>query len=92
MEREGESRLDNNSNIPPEFRLKQNESYKDVFASKNVEARPMWTQGCRMCPRWWIIGKCYKDCRNVGSHVKSSDLPADKKSAFIEYLEICRRE
>ena len=89
--REGESRLDNNSNIPPEFRLKQNESYKDVFASKHVEARPMWTQGCRMCPRWWIIGRCYKDCRNVGSHVGISDLPADKKSAFIEYLEICRR-
>ena len=88
---EGGGRLDNNSNIPPEFRLKENESYKDVFANKHVEARPMWNDKCKMCPRWWIIGRCYKDCKNVESHVSSSDLPANTKTAFIEYLELCRR-
>jgi len=88
---DGGGRLDNNSNIPPEFRLKPNESYKDVFVNKHIQERPKWDETCTMCTRWWIIGKCYRDCKNVKSHVSSSDLPADKKSAFIEYLEICRR-
>ena len=44
-----------------------------------------------MCTRWWTIGKCYKDCNNVESHVSSADLPAGKKTAFLEFLEICRR-
>jgi len=80
-------RRDDNKNIPQ----KENESYKDVFVNRHIQERPKWNTSCAMCPRWWIIGKCYRDCNNVESHVNSSDLPSAKKSAFIEYLEICRR-
>lgn len=90
---EGGDRKDNNSNIPVEFRLKENKSYKNVFVNRCIQNRPKWTPTCTMCTRcWWIIRKCYKDCKNVESHVDSSNLPANKKSTFIEYLEICRRE
>ena len=84
-------RRDNNENVPPEFRLKDNESYKDLIANKHVQKRPKWNENCNMCTRWWAIGRCYKDCNNVESHVSSANLPAAKKSAFLEYLEICRR-
>ena len=84
-------RRDNNENVPPEFRLKDNESYKDLIVNKYVQKRPKWNEDCTMCTRWWTIGKCYKDCNNVESHVSSADLPAVKKTAFLEFLEICRR-
>ena len=44
-----------------------------------------------MCPCWWIIGVCYSDCKNVKSHVDIAKLPANKKSAFVEFLEKARR-
>ena len=84
-----------NKNIPTEFRLLEGEDYKAVFAGRCVEDRPIWNVGnakCRMCPRWWIIGICFRDCRNAKSHVPTSDLPANKKSAFVEFLEKARRE
>jgi hypothetical protein len=80
-----------NKNIPVEFRLRVGEDYKQVFARRCLEDRPKWNQSCKMCPRWWIIGVCYSDCNNVESHVDSDQLPQDKKSAFIEYLEKARR-
>ena len=84
-------RIKKNSNIPAEFQLKEGESYKAVFARRCVEDRPKWNDNCAMCPRWWIIGVCYSDCRNIESHVPESSLPANKKAAFIEFLEKARR-
>jgi hypothetical protein len=84
-------RYDNNKNVPPEFRLRENKSYKSLIANKHVEKRPKWSATCTTCTRWWTNGKCYKDCNNIESHVSSDNLPADKKAAFLEYLEICRR-
>ena len=93
-ENEKENKVVNN-NIPTEFRLLEGEDYKAVFSGRCVEDRPIWNVGnakCRMCPRWWIIGICFRDCRNAKSHVPTSDLPANKKSAFVEFLEKARRE
>jgi len=84
-------RIEKNPNIPAEFQLQQGESYKKVFARRCVEDRPKWNDHSSMCPRWWIIGVCYGDCRNVESHVPESELPASKKSEFVEFLEKARR-
>ena len=80
-----------NKNIPTEFRLQEGESYKKVFAGRCVQDRPKWDDTCTMCTRWWIIGVCYADCRNIKSHVESDQLPSNKRSAFIEFLEKARR-
>jgi hypothetical protein len=80
-----------NKDVPSEFRLIGNEDYRKNFANKNIEARPMWDEKCKMCPRWWTHGNCFTDCRNAASHVAGSELSADKKKAFAEYMELCRR-
>ena len=84
-------RKEKNKNIPVEFRLRPGEDYRKVFAHRCLEDRPKWNDSCKMCPRWWIFGVCYSDCNNAESHVDSDQLPQDKKSAFIEFLEKARR-
>ena len=90
--KDGDSRMDVNKDVPKEFKLLEGENYKKRFGHGNVEHRPAWDENCSMCPRWWTHGTCYKDCRNAASHVPSSELPQDKKKAFIEFLEIARRK
>jgi hypothetical protein len=73
------------------FRLLENENYKEVFANRHVEARPMWDDKCRMCPRWHTLGYCFADCKHKASHVPEDEIPADHRTAYSEYLVICRR-
>lgn len=80
-----------NKNVPVELRLREGESYKKVLAGRCLGDRPEWNETCTMCTRWWTHGVCYSDCKNAASHVPSSELPAPKKAAFIEFLEIARR-
>ena len=80
-----------NKNVPSEFKLLEGESYKKVFAHNNIKERPKWKGDRTMCTRWWTHGICYTDCRNAESHVPTSELPADRKQAFIEFLEVARR-
>ena len=82
-----------NHHAPASFRLLEGENYKSTFASKHVEARPMWdaTSFCKMCPRWHTLGYCFADCKHKASHVPGDEIPADKKAAYDEFLVICRR-
>ena len=80
-----------NTNPPTEFKLLEGKNYKKVFAHNCVKDRPKWNEDSTMCTRWWTYGTCYKDYRNAASHVATSELPADRKKAFIEFMEIARR-
>jgi len=80
-----------NHHAPASFRLLEGESYKNTFANKHVDARPMWGGNCKMCPRWNTLGYCFADCKHKDSHVSGDDIPTDKKAAYDEYLAICRR-
>ena len=80
-----------NHHAPASFRLLEGESYKNTFANKHVDARPMWDGNCKMCPRWNTLGYCFADCKHKDSHVSGDDIPANKKAAYDEYLVICRR-
>ena len=89
--KDGDARKVVNKKVPIEFCLLEKEDYKKNFAHNNIEHRPKWNEDSQMCPRWWTHGTCYKYCRNAASHVASSELSADCKAAFIEYLETARR-
>ena len=40
-----------------------------------------------MCPRWFITNQCFDDCFHASSHVKESEVPADKLTAFLAFME-----
>lgn len=89
--KDGNDRRDVNKHPPAEFRILEGEIYKTTFGVNNQQHRVKWDEDNTMCPRWWTHGICYKDCRNKASHVPTNQLPADKKSAFAEFLEAARR-
>ena len=89
--KDGDNRKVSNNDIPKEFCLLENENYRANFTNKHIQDQPKWNDECKMCPRWFTHGNCFKDCRNSASHVSSSEVPADKKAAFVEYMDLCRR-
>ena len=72
--------------------MKHNESWQGNFANRNIKGHVPWgPNNCKMCPRWFINGYCFEDCAHAASHVKASEVPADKKSAFSNFMEaICK--
>ena len=80
-----------NHHAPASFCLLVGENYKSTFANKHVEARPMWNDNCKMCPRWYTLGYCFADCKHKASHVPGDEISADKKAAYDKFLVICRR-
>jgi hypothetical protein len=43
-----------------------------------------------MCPHWFIMKQCFDDCFHASSHVKESEVPADKLTAFSVFMESIR--
>jgi hypothetical protein len=80
-----------NKNALAAFRLREGENYKEVFANKHIEDRPMWDDQCRMCPRWHTLGYCFADCNHKASHVPEDEIPANLKTAYSDFLVIARR-
>ena len=83
------NKIDNTSQ-PESCRLQTGETWATHFAHKGFNDRVTWNGDCKMCPRWFIQGYCFSDCTNADSHVKSEDLPADKLTAFQQFMRSCR--
>ncbi len=78
-----ESRVD-------EFKMKENKVWKRDLAGKNLKDRPKWNDKSWMCIRWFTNSNCFKDCNNKDSHVCAQDVPANKKTAYIKFLDRVR--
>jgi hypothetical protein len=76
-----------NPNPNEEFKLMTGETWVSNFAGKK-EGRVKWDKNSFMCPRWWIMGRCFSDCNNSASHVESAS--SKKLCAFTEFLNTCR--
>lgn len=79
-----------NESQPDSCKLLPTETWQTHFANKGFTDRVDWDGSCKMCPRWFIRGYCYKDCINQASHVNSEDLPAEKLAAFQQFMRTCR--
>ena len=74
-----------------EWKLQEGESFKKVFAGKNVDKRPK-LNGVNMCARFHTRGNCFPDCRSAPSHVPSQEVPAEQKKAYAAFCKLCRGE
>ena len=69
-----------------EFLLKEGEDWSRDYAGKCTRDRPKWGDSDWMCARWFVKGKCFRDCTNKASHVGANDIPSAKRSEFKAYL------
>lgn len=72
--------------IIDEFKLKQGEVPAHTFKKKAKDINVVWEGECKMCPRWFILGKCWKNCPNVHSHAPVDQVPAEKKESFTAWM------
>ena len=74
-----------------EFLLKEGEDWPKNFTGKRTGDCPKWGVTDWMCTRWWVKGKCFRDCGNEASHVGACAIPPAKRSKFQAYLtKVCR--
>ena len=90
------AKVDNTSK-PEQFKLREGEVWATHFAGKTQgrvvwEERPANEPNIYMCARWFINGYCFSNCHNAKSHVPANDIPADKLTAFTNYMAVCRNE
>ena len=76
-----------NPNPIQEFKLLPGETWVSNFAGKR-DGQVKWDTNTYMCPRWFIMGRCFLDCHNTSSHVASA--PNEKLTAFKEFMKKCR--
>jgi hypothetical protein len=80
-----------NPNPIEAFQMREGKTWRKTFAHKNVRGRVPWgPNDCKMCPRWYILNYCFKNCFHVASHVRGSKVPADKIAAFVKYMTMIR--
>ena len=89
---EDNDRIATNTAPVREFLLKEGEDWSRDFAGKCTRDRPKWGDSDWMCARWWVKGKCFRDCMNKASHVGANDIPAAKRTEFKAYLAKVRGE
>jgi hypothetical protein len=75
-----------NPNPIQEFKLLTGKTWVSNFAGKKSTVK--WDKNTFMCPRWWILGRCFSDCGNSASHMESAS--SKKICAFTEFLNTCR--
>ena len=91
--REQKNRITNPEPPIEAFKLRPGETWARTFAHKNISGRVPWGSGpenCKMCPRWFIMNQCFDDCYHAASHVKESEVPAEKLTAFSAYMKAIR--
>jgi hypothetical protein len=79
-----------NKSMVDKFKMKENKVWKRDLVGKNLKDRPKWNDKSWMCVRWFTNGNCFKDCNNKDSHVCAQDVPANKKAAYIKFLDRVR--
>ena len=85
-------RIATNTAPVKEFLLKEGEDWSRDYAGKCTRDRPKWGDSDWMCARWYVKGKCFRDCTNKASHVGANDIPAAKRTEFKAYLVKVRGE
>jgi hypothetical protein len=70
-----------------EFKLLPGKTWVSNFAGKK-ESQVKWDKNTWMCPRWFILGRCFSNCHNCASHVES--VTNKKHNDFSEFLKKCR--
>jgi hypothetical protein len=76
----------NNDQIK-ELKLKVNEQYAKLISGKGVRERVKWDDTTIMCVRYHINGRCVKHCKHAASHVPADQVPNEKKTDMITFLE-----
>jgi hypothetical protein len=79
-----------NNSQPEAFRTQPGETWATHYANKCFNERVDWNGTCKMCPRWFIRGDCFKNCPNIASHVAEADIPSAKLTAFQQFIRNCR--
>jgi hypothetical protein len=79
-----------NPSPPDSCKLQTGETWATHFANKGFNDQVDWNGECKMCPRWFIRSFCFDDCSNRDSHVKSEEIPADKLTAFQQFMRTYR--
>ena len=77
-----------NTNQVREWKLRQSESWDDIFLNK-TNAAPILSMGCRACLKFQVKGICYTDCKHKQSHTQ---LSGDDKSKLDKYIKELRGE
>jgi hypothetical protein len=79
-----------NNSQPDAFKTQPGETWATHYANKCFNERVDWNGTCKMCPRWFIRGDCFKNCVNIASHVAEADIPTAKFTAFQQFIRNCR--
>ena len=86
-----------NSDKDGDFKIKDNENWKDNWAGKLNREKPYWDKNktnfgdCKMCTKFHIKGWCFDDCIYAESHAPHDKIPVDRKAAMKEYMKKVRR-
>ena len=75
-----------NPNQNPQWKLRDGEDYRQIFAGKNLELRPA-IDGKPACTRWNVKGVCFTSCPQ--SH---APLHGNNKAAYDKFVKKCRGE
>ena len=70
-----------------EFKMLPGKTWVSNFVGKR-EGQVKWDKNTWMCPRWFILGRCFSNCHNCASHVES--FTNKKHNPFSEFLKKCR--
>ena len=74
-----------------DFKLGANEQYSKIISGKGVKDRVKWGEdGCMMCVRWHIGGRCVKHCKHAESHVPANQVPSEKKTSMAGFVRKMR--
>ena len=80
-----------NDNQIDDLKLNANEQYVRLISGKGVKDRVAWdNEGCMMCVRWHIGGRCVRHCKHAASHVPASQVPSEKKTKMTGFVKKMR--
>ena len=69
-----------------------NETWAGDFAGKCNDARPIWNERCKCCPRWFLQKYCFADCQNAESHVEAEKVPSTILQQMLSWMKACRKK
>jgi hypothetical protein len=88
--KKGNKKYDNRPQ-PEAFKPKPSKTWATHFTHKGFNDRRVgcWDGTCKMCPRGFIRGWCFKDCINAASHIGEADIPAPKIMMGCTGAQLC---
>ena len=78
-----------NPNIREDYKLRQNEQFKDVFHPGNIRTlkKPKYKNGTEICIRYHSLGFCFGDCKHEKGH---SDMDNEEGTEFCQFVGTAR--